>query len=866
MNRRITIFDQEDFKNNHLLWWTFSLGDEIYSVQMIESMTPNEREKVLSIGEGDGVLVASGSAFSMLRSIYHFGVRNEGFVDCQQLIRLSIEGGAYIKCVPAGEFPEESVMNEFMSPDFTKDVDFGWFKQKVIHTLEEAHRFLEWLEGQPEDTHFGYDVEASGMAIDRWFELSGLSICTVQYGGFISLTDIRHQVGKESREYSELMNRIGQFLLKRMDHIWVYNMQYEFQVSFRMFGVDLYNLCDAGVVNILDGYHLNKKYSLKWTAQRTLGCKVWDTAFDRISDIIDEMLFTEVGKLKAEKRKILKVDPSNFKNSQEWARLISLYPQYEKEFEQLILEYWGNAFMCVPSNLLGYYCNLDAFYTLMIYMSRKNYYTEKTFNVFMDNLRLACRLHSTGVPKDENYRLQYESFNEDMMTIGITTCARSRCWLKMEKHKAKMANISRYSPACRILLESNKFFNGDPIEITKDLLVSNIDSFDCTETGLDEGKLALTFGDSLASDIIQIVKDAMVEVKMKTKIDETIVRKKKIIGIIAGKLTPLIGLDKIKIGPKHIELEKYLYYERAYKELTKVEQKQLSDPQNIPKTIYAFGEKRSRLEYCDFVSNNYFKCASPIENDEIILEIAKLFSGEASFLAALRDSSQQLPDTTDFYKNLGIGSIEEAYNHFQKNFTEAWNGKPCDQTDYKIKKIYDLAYEYIKNLKCDSIKEILSSFDGYQTIENFFPDIRNRYTEFKKPFDPSDLGNKFGFLIKYMLNYLLYKKNAKILSTYIQGMFKKEEKYVIEDPKSHIIIREADPGEPGGVYKLLIHFSCMEKSSKRWSSGFHTIVSKSDIKSTLISYGYGTGYGYEAIGKPQQGELLSYFDIRNCVA
>ena len=62
---------------------------------------------------------------------------------------------------------------------------------------------------------------------------------------------------------------------------------------------------------------------------------------------------------------------------------------------------------------------------------------------------------------------------------------------------------------------------------------------------------------------MQIVKDAMVEVKMKTKIDETIVRKKKIIGIIAEKLIPLFGLDKVKIGPKHIELEKYLYYERA---------------------------------------------------------------------------------------------------------------------------------------------------------------------------------------------------------------------------------------------------------------------------------------------------------------
>jgi hypothetical protein len=48
-------------------------------------------------------------------------------------------------------------------------------------------------------------------------------------------------------------------------------------------------------------------------------------------------------------------------------------------------------------------------------------------------------------------------------------------------------------------------------------------------------------------------------------------------------------------------------------------------------------------------------------------------------------------------------------------------------------------------------------------------------------------------------------------------MFKKEEKFVIEDPDTHIIIREADPGDPRGVYKLLIHFACMEKSSKRWS-------------------------------------------------
>ena len=57
-----------------------------------------------------------------------------------------------------------------------------------------------------------------------------------------------------------------------------YNMQYEFQVSHRELGVDLYNLCDASVVNVLDGDHM-KKYSLKWTGQQSirwcenLGCR-----------------------------------------------------------------------------------------------------------------------------------------------------------------------------------------------------------------------------------------------------------------------------------------------------------------------------------------------------------------------------------------------------------------------------------------------------------------------------------------------------------------------------------------------------------------------------------------------------------------
>ena len=74
--------------------------------------------------------------------------------------------------------------------------------------------------------------------------------------------------------------------------------------------------------------------------------------------------------------------------------------------------------MCIPSQILGYYCNLDAFYTLMLYYYRKDVYTEQAINTFLDNLRLASRLHSCGIPKWEEFRSQYSEYCKEMMAWG----------------------------------------------------------------------------------------------------------------------------------------------------------------------------------------------------------------------------------------------------------------------------------------------------------------------------------------------------------------------------------------------------------------------------------------------------------------
>lgn len=873
MYRRIVLVDQEETKNYASLFGR-GFGNNIYTLQALQSMDEENLKKFLTFGEGEAIMLIGAEPFRFLKQYYHFGIRSENYYDCSKLRRLSIEGGAFVKEVL--DIPTDEEINDFLDPDFTKKVEFPGFKQYIIHTYQDAISFLDTIDSLPLDTDLGFDYEASGMPLDVWFEISGASIATENYSGFISFTDIRHQVGKESSEYQYLLKRLGEILVKRMSHVWTYNMQYEFQVSHRMLGVDLYNLCDASVVNTMDGNHM-KKYSLKWTGQNVLEVNTWDVEFDKISDLIDSMLFTEEGKLKKDKHQVLKVDQTNFDQTPEWAELIRRYPQYESEFRSLILEYWGNAFMCIPSEILGYYCNLDAFYTLMIYKKRQNDYSQDCWNVNLDNIRLGCRLMSSGLYIDEPFRAKYENYCHEMMAWGITYCAIARCYVKMQKHQALANNIKRYKPVAVKLLEDGQFYQGDIMEITKNLLYNNLDTMDTTETGLNEGKIAMKFGDKFASELVDIVKAAMCEVKMKGKIDEGIKRKKKILTVISEKLIPIIGLDKIKLGEKHNELEKYMYYQRAYKELLRVSGNQLCDIQNIPDKIYLFGKYMSLLEYADFVSDNYFKCKSPLENDEIAYEFTMLYRPQTSFLAAMIESTQQLPETDKFYSSRGITDINVGFNEFMKEWENYFKNGHLSQL--YPEKAFTLALEHYQSPKkekdtkkskegnpvyiyncSDKVKEMWTDFNGWTAQAQFFPDMAGQYKSYETMFDPTDMQDDFYFMRKLTLNYLLFKKYSKLNSTYVgsDGMFKKNNRFVIEN-EDHIPLRYADPTEPGAVEKCFVHYEVQTKSSKRWSSGFHTIISHGDCKDVLCPPPVKDENGNIIPGKHNQ--FLTYFDI-----
>ena len=865
MNRRLVLIDQVETPD-YTKYYSGDFGNEVYTLQYLNSLLKSDSSRILSIGEGDAALLVGAEPFKFFQEYYHFGVRSENYFDCSKLRRLSIEGGAFVKCVT--EYPNREEINDFMSMDFTTPRDFSWFKQKVLHTFEEAWKFLDWIESLPIEEPLGLDYEASGMPLDKVFYLSGASICNINYGGFISFTDIRRTSSEYA--YRGLLERLGKILLERMDYIWVYNMQYEFQVSHRELGVDLYNLCDASVVNVLDGNHL-KKYSLKWTGQKVLdGVITWDADFDRLSDLMDSMFYETVGKLKKDRKKVFKVTLDDYQNTEEWKIICSIYPDYVGEFERLINDYWGFPFMCVPSDILGYYCNLDAFYTLMIFKERENTYSKDAFRTFLDNIRLGARLHSSGLYIDEPYRLKYQEECHKMMAWGITYCATARCKIKMDKHSKLMASTRKMSPFIKLLIEKECFFNGNSQEIVKNILLNHIDTLDAYSTGVNEGLLLMNFGEQFAEGFLNILTDSMKEIKFKGKIDAGVKNKRKLLGTVAAKLESFIGLDKIKLNNKHVELEKFYYYKNAYDELVNISNTQLNDINNIPQNIKAFGKIFNLLDYSKFVSDNYFKCKSPQENDKIVTEMFELYRSQTAFIAALGESIQQLPidKKEDFYTNLGISEIQDAFNHFMSEWKNWYEHSSTEEAEYISNlypsKMFHLAMDFWKKgIEVETakdvypVKDVWADFFGFNTQAQFFNYFKDQYESYCKPFSDTDLiGDDFFLMRKFSLNYLLYKKYAKVLSTYIDGMFKANNKWVIEG-EDHIPLREADPSEPGAVEKCFAHFEVNTKSSKRWSSGFHTIISHSDLKDCLS-----TPYHYDRFGNRIIEDFFeTYFDI-----
>lgn len=861
MNKRIILIDDDPALGINLYQWFGSGQTLVYTLSQLSGFTDSERDDVLDLRETDAAILVGPGAFRVIHERYHIGIRGENYFDCSHLRRIGLDSGAFIKVYHESDKPDPAFLQFWASPDYTKKRTFSGYTWNVVKTYEEALPYLKYFMDLDCKIRMGFDYETSGMPMEVDLIITGAAICANRHSVFFSFTEIHRNSGQQ--KYELFMAAFGDIFKVHAENMWTYNLQFEQQVTWRFWGLEC-EFPDTSVLNVEDGLH-SKNYSLKWSIQRLLGggdtvtpgladidkwaseggIVPWDTDFDRLGDLMDSMFF-EVQQIPGTKgkksvEKVLKVTPDTYQGTQEWSEICRLYPGYVSEFERLIQENFGKPFCCIPADILGYYCCLDAFYTVEAIDEHYDRYTPVCHEVFLNNLKLGALLHRGGMFKDETFRASYEEECRHIEAYGITYCATARCYWKMAEHRKKMANPKKYNPLWLKLMNRQEFHNGDPLEITKTLLANNIN--EAYDTGFDEGRFMMIYGEDFAAWLSGKLADRMKEIKFKGKIDSGIVRKKKLLGLISEDLKEYLGLPEDGLGEKHTELEKFMWYERAYKGFLKI-WNQGFGIDAVPKDIWFLGKSMPRDEYTKYVMDTFFKCSSPIDSAKITKELIMMFPSETTFLTTIYSGINKLPDGKNFYGNLEITDPETAYNHFMQEWQIWWNNSdkkgvictwPTGYTPGYPMEIWRDAYKYWGSIGAkkepeEDLTTTWDSFDGYLKQSTYFK-FKDDWDLMRQPYTENDWNmNRFDLMRKLLLHIMLYKKYRKMRTAYTAGgksgldddkpaMFCATDREVIVDPKTLMPIRYAVPGEPGAMTKMFPHYEICKKETKRWSSG-----------------------------------------------
>lgn len=406
--------------------------------------------------------------------------------------------------------------------------------------------------------------------------------------------------------------------------------------------------------------------------------------FDYLNHVLNRMYWDEVPDPNNSKStiKVNKCDPSNFDQTPEFNEIISRYPGYEDEFRYLITTYFGNTFMNIPSQILGYYCNLDAYFTLMIRKQLKDDYTDTCVNVYMDNLRLGARLHMGGMYKDQEYLDRYQFQCDTLEAYGLTYAATAYTKLKLDYLRDFIPNLDAYNESLKALMKHNELCNGDPVKIAKTILQNNLSEL--YDSGLDEGTIYDKYGEDIYNALIEGLKDT------NTKAEASMLRKKKVFVPIADRLTKALSLDHLSLtggvkGDKSrvTNLERYFRIktnmdlitsyvrcEASYESMKDVWTNQMTDIYHIPLKFRFLGTNYDVKEYVKKMKD-YFPCTSPKEYGPILEFLVDKYLPQSAFLSMIYNNLNKVEILKIFNEMYGDDAhrvkIEVAFDHFMKN-------------------------------------------------------------------------------------------------------------------------------------------------------------------------------------------------------
>ena len=657
---------------------------------------------------------------------------------------------------------------------------------KVIRTKEDIDRSFNYF-ATLKDYIFGLDYETSGIPINEPnVKIMGVGIAAET--GDAAYYDMEFIEGTDYYDY--FLERYKEFLDSAEDRIYTYNVGFECRATYTLFK-KYYNFHDSAVLNILDGNNL-KRYSLKYTAMKALGVASWDDDFDYLLE------------------KLPKIFEGNEETKNE------IYTRYgeKEEFERLMKKSNNNPFASIPSSILGKYCMLDSFYTVMLKKKANLSYSDTAWNTFCDNLRLGALLDFDGYLKDtevwEDYVDRLESISA-IMNLNLASFYLKKMSGSEEGDDGDLP-ITVYSLINRRINPHS----------SKEILKSCQD--ESWESGYNEDMLC-----NYGEDLYLLIKEQL-ELHKISRIEDGTFRKRKLFDDIDRKLKLTYYL------PNSIDYYLNLGVARNLENLLM----NCSLKEYNQKKRLGRDKEWTNEEIVDFCSD-IVNVASPIESMKFLATL--YYEYEKYIIDKLPECDLSKFNTPD----LQIVSEDLEKAGFKKE--EDWNriyhiimcrGLVKEKEHPELHKRMEFIIEPVLYQLKERKESKLAAFLQGGAYNELSKEEQANFIEF---FDDIDVRrNSVQSLVKLSTAYRMFKKSEKRLKTYLKKILLKEDKQT-NGYDENLFTTETFGGP---VTKSYQRYEICCKKSKRWSAAIHTLSPKDEAKRVITT---------------PEGYLMSYFDI-----
>ena len=683
------------------------------------------------------------------------------------------------------DFKHNNIVDFLYNPKFVNENPPQLNHTRIVRDKETIDKSFDYFLSLS-DLKFGLDYETSGIPVNEPdVKIMGVGIACEN--GIAAYYDMEFIEGTDY--YDHFLNRYKEFLDKTEDRIYTYNVGFECRATYLLFK-KYYNFHDSAVLNILEGNNL-KRYSLKYTAMKGLGVASWDDDFDYLLDKLPEV----------------------FEGNEEVRK--EIYAKYgeEEEFERLMKKSNNNKFASIPSSILGKYCMLDSFYTVMLKKKADLQFTDTAWNTFCDNLRLGALLDFDGYLKDtevwEDYVDRLESISA-IMNLNLAS-------FYLHKLNGELEDDRELPITVYTLI--NKRINPHS---SKEILKACQD--ESWESGYDEDRLC-----SYGEDLYLLIKEQL-ELHKIDKIDDKVFRKRKLFDDIDRKLKLTHYLPKPMDFYLNLGLSKNLESLLMGCHLSEYNQKQ-----RIGRDRDWSNEEI--VELCSDIVN----IASPIESMKFLATL--YYEYEKYIITKFPECDLSIFNTPDL--QIVSEDLEKAGFNKEEDWTRIYHIIMCrglvkEKEHPELHKRMEFIIEPVLYQLKERKESKLAAFLQGGAYNELSKEEQANFIEF---FDDIDVRrNSVQSLVKLSTAYRMFKKSEKRLKTYLKKILLKEDKQT-NGYDENLFTTETFGGP---VTKSYQRYEICCKKSKRWSAAIHTLSPKDEAKRVITT---------------PEGYLMSYFDI-----